>query len=64
MSSNAQAVSEKLLFTLPEAADVLRISVRHLYNLIYSEDVCVTRLGARVFVSRSELLRIVGQNSK
>lgn len=61
--SSAQAISfDKLLFTLPEAADALRISVRHLYNLISSGDIRVTRLGGRVLVSRAELLRLAGES--
>jgi len=63
--SIAQAPSfEKLFFTLPEAADALRISVRHLYNLIYNSDIRVTRLGGRVLVSRAELFKLAGENSK
>jgi excisionase family DNA binding protein len=56
--------TEKLLFTVPEAARTLGISRSHLYQLIQSGKLPVIRLGASVRVPRRWLEEFVEQQVK
>ncbi len=43
--------------TVPEVAEFLRVSPRHIHNLIERGLVPVTRLGRRVLIERTRLLK-------
>jgi len=50
---------ERMAFTIPEAADALRISRSHLYNLIKRGELTVVRLGGAVRITVKELDRYI-----
>jgi excisionase family DNA binding protein len=56
--------TEKLLLSVPEAAEALGVSRSHLYNLIQSGKLPVIRLGASVRVPRRWLEEFVEQQVK
>ena len=49
------------LLTLPETADFLRISERHLFRLLAVGRMRRVRLGSRVLILRSEVDRYVAE---
>lgn len=51
------------ILTYPEAARVLRVSVRTLYRLVAAEEVPFTRVGSSVRFSRSALHALVAGSS-
>ena len=53
--------SERLLFTVPEAAETLGVSRSHLYNLIQQGHLPTIRLGASVRIPRRWLEEFVEQ---
>ena len=50
---------EVLLHTLPEAAEMLRISERHLRRLTAAGRIRIVRIGARHLVTHRELMAYV-----
>ena len=52
-------MTDRLLFTVPEAAEMLGISRSHLYQLIQSGKLPVVRLGASVRIPRVWLERYI-----
>ena len=56
--------TEKLLLTVPEAAEALGVSRSHLYNLIQQGHLPTIRLGASVRVPRRWLEEFVEQQVK
>ena len=52
-------MTDRLLFTVPEAAEMLGISRSHLYQLIQSDKLPVVRLGASVRIPRVWLERYI-----
>jgi excisionase family DNA binding protein len=55
-------MTDRLLFTVPEAAATLRISRSHLYQLIQSGKLPVIRLGSSVRIPRRWLEDFVEAN--
>lgn len=53
--------TEKLLFTVPEAAQTLGVSRSHLYNIIQQGHLPTVRLGASVRIPRRWLEEFVEQ---
>lgn len=52
---------EKLLFKVPEAAEILSVSRSHMYGLIGAGKVPVIRLGASVRIPRAWLEKFVAE---
>jgi excisionase family DNA binding protein len=60
-TSTARQHDEPLLLRVSEAALLLTISERHLYDLLRSGEIPAIRLGRCVRVSRAALLRYINQ---
>jgi len=56
-------VYQPLVVNRPEAAEVLRISIRQLDSLIRRGEIRATRIDARVVLAWAELLRFVEKKS-
>ncbi len=55
-------MTDRLLFTVPEAAEMLGISRSHLYQLIQSGKLPVVRLGTSVRIPRVWLERYIEES--
>ena len=51
---------EKLTYSVPEAASLLGVSARHLYDLVSAGEFRAVRLGRRILVPRAALHALVG----
>ncbi len=64
MSTSAlPTIENRLAFSREETADVLGISRQFVDLLIRTGRIRVSRVGARVLVPRSEVLRLAGESS-
>jgi excisionase family DNA binding protein len=52
-------MTERLTYTVPEAAGMLGVSARHLYELVAAGDVRAVRLGRRVLIPRHVVAELV-----
>lgn len=53
------AAPERATYSVPEAAEILGVSPRHLYDLIARGDFPVIRLGARRLIPRIAIDQII-----
>ena len=53
-------MNHPLLHTVPEAAELLSVSKRHLYNLEYSGEIQFVRIGRAVRVRHVDVMRLAG----
>ena len=55
---------ERFLYTIEEAADALRVSVRMVTNLRQRGQLRVTRIGRRVLISRAALEAFISRSEE
>jgi excisionase family DNA binding protein len=55
--------SDQLVFTIPEAAKLLRISPAHAYALVSRDELPNLRLGRRILIPRCALESLIAQSS-
>ncbi len=53
--TGAVPISERITLSVPEAAQLLGISDKHLWGFVYRKDLPSVRLGGRVMILRSVL---------
>ena len=54
---------DQLVFTVPETAKLLRISLAHTYALVSSGELPSLHLGRRILIPRCALESLIGQSS-
>lgn len=57
--NNAAPTPPPVLYTMEEAADVLRVSREYLYRMRKNGDLVVVRFGRRVLVESTEIDRVI-----
>lgn len=55
---------QPVLLTIPEAAEMLRVSVRTVHNLLRGHDsIPFAKIGHRVLIARDDILRYVDRHT-
>lgn len=59
MSENDAATEPPLLYTMEEAAEILRVSREYLYRMRQRGDLVVVKFGRRTLVEATEIERVI-----
>ncbi|MFT9663679.1 helix-turn-helix domain-containing protein [Mycobacteroides abscessus subsp. abscessus] len=62
MSSANEAAPRRVLFTMEEAAEELRVSREYLYRMRKNGELTVVKFGRRVLVEATEIDRVIAAN--
>ncbi|MGV0675651.1 helix-turn-helix domain-containing protein [Mycolicibacterium fortuitum] len=62
MSENVAASTPPKLYTVEEAAEILRVSREYLYRMRQRGEITVVKFGRRTLVEASEIDRVISAN--